>query len=292
MTFLDLSDSKINKARQLHFEKLKPLVLNRIQKNTCLSRTPSSEWKDFILNNLEEILIGNPIVLYKLNAQVSNRMRKDDIYLKNILNYKWFSDKTKRYCIYHLAVNLDIDTCVYCNRTYTKTVSKKTKSTRPVFDHWFPKSKFPFLALSFCNLIPSCKVCNSDMKGSEVFNLSNSYHPYIDNFTDIRFSFKLEPNNKCVPIAQASSKKGIKFLNDFGLTDIYQSHSDEITDLFLLKKKYGSNYLKSLKSLFRGASSESEIYRLAFGTYIEDANFKKRPLSKLKRDILKELAII
>ena len=36
----------------------------------------------------------------------------------------------------------------------------------------------------------------------------------------------------------------------------------------------------------------SEIYRLAFGTHIDETKFDRRPLSKMKKDILEELGII
>ena len=38
--------------------------------------------------------------------------------------------------------------------------------------------------------------------------------------------------------------------------------------------------------------SKEEVYRLAFGVHYEDDKFDRRPLSKLKKDILTELGII
>lgn len=52
---------------------------------------------------------------------------------------------------------------------YTKTVfdEEGEKITRPTFDHWFAKDDHPLLALSFYNLIPSCNICNSSVKGKK-----------------------------------------------------------------------------------------------------------------------------
>jgi hypothetical protein len=36
----------------------------------------------------------------------------------------------------------------------------------------------------------------------------------------------------------------------------------------------------------------SDVYRLAFGVQLDEAKFDRRPLSKMKKDILKELGII
>ncbi|WCM41907.1 hypothetical protein MG290_13335 [Flavobacterium sp. CBA20B-1] len=35
-----------------------------------------------------------------------------------------------------------------------------------------------------------------------------------------------------------------------------------------------------------------EVYRLAFGVHFQEAKFDRRPLSKMKKDILIELGII
>lgn len=38
--------------------------------------------------------------------------------------------------------------------------------------------------------------------------------------------------------------------------------------------------------------SKEEVYRLAFGTHLTEDKFDRRPLSKMKRDILTELGIV
>lgn len=56
------------------------------------------------------------------------------------------------------AQRIGVTTCPYCNRSYIFTSSKS--GTRPQYDHYFPKSKYPYLALSMYNLIPCCSICN------------------------------------------------------------------------------------------------------------------------------------
>ena len=47
------------------------------------------------------------------------------------------------------------------------------------------------------------------------------------------------------------------------------------------------------KNILKGTStSDEEIYRLAFGTHIDETKFDRRPLSKMKKDILEELGIL
>ena len=76
------------------------------------------------------------------------------------------------------------------------------------------------------------------------------------------------------------------------LTEIYKSHKEEIRELIYLKKAYSLSYLNSLKSILKTPISDKEVYRLAFGVYFEDDALNKRPLSKMKKDILTELGIV
>jgi hypothetical protein len=54
----------------------------------------------------------------------------------------------------------------------------------------------------------------------------------------------------------------------------------------------GDRYLQELKTTYKLKITDDELYRLAFGTYRQEADFHKRPFSKLKKDILKELGMI
>ncbi len=217
--------------------------------------------------------------------------------IRKIFNYEnSFSKKhedLKVYRAYKLAEYLKIDTCIYCNRLYTKTVSNPKKITRPEFDHWFPKSRYPLLALSFFNLIPSCHVCNSSVKGNTDFAISDFVHPYLDKKIGIKYSYENTKYNTYRFKINHSSLKEETTIKAFKLKEIYETHEDEIKELLKIRKVYSNDYLKKLATLFDGlAISEEEIYRLAFGTYLDEDNFEKRPLSRMKRDILREIGII
>lgn len=223
--------------------------------------------------------------------------------LEKIFDYNnYFSDKNSPYSTYDLANNLDVPTCPYCNRMYTKTVINRQKNgvvnkiTRPEFDHWFPKSKFPLLALSFYNLIPSCHTCNSSVKGPSDFALTTHLHPYLDENVNMQFSYEFDTNlNKHkfkIKFDGDLDGKTQKTVEGFMLKEIYETHEDEISDLLRIRNVYSDTYLQKLSKLLGTSVSDEELYRLAFGTYMEEASFDKRPLSRMKRDILKELGII
>jgi hypothetical protein len=88
------------------------------------------------------------------------------------------------------------------------------------------------------------------------------------------------------------SDKGKNTINAFKIKEIYETHEEEIKELRRIRDVYSESYIQNLASYHKLAISEEEIYRLAFGVYIEESNFEKRPLSKMKKDILLELGII
>ena len=86
-----------------------------------------------------------------------------------------------------------IRVCPYCGLTIIKPSNK----TKHQIDHFFPKGKYPFLALSYYNLIPSCDKCNeSPHKGQndpieQAAKGKKIQHPYILNDSIVRFNLRL-----------------------------------------------------------------------------------------------------
>lgn len=328
-SYIDPNQQKIKDALIAHKKELLTFIKTRA------SQSLIDEVRVWLSDaNIEKILTDKPNDLFAINDRFFSELPSYDLieynsYLKDIrkkklttnqslirtkyshfraelekiFDYKnYFLDKNSPYSTYDLANNLDIPTCPYCNRMYTKTVINKQKNgvvkkiTRPEFDHWFPKSKFPLLALSFYNLIPSCHTCNSSVKGVSDFVLTTHLHPYIDENVNMQFSYEFDKNlnNHKFKINYAGDTDGKaqKSAEEFMLKEIYETHEDEIRDLLRIKTVYSDSYLKKLSNLLGTSVSDEEIYRLAFGTYIEEASFDRRPLSRMKRDILKELGII
>ncbi|MBT8184461.1 MAG: hypothetical protein KJN76_06455 [Eudoraea sp.] len=219
-----------------------------------------------------------------------------------IFDYKWFigQDLNKSYSAYKLAENLSIRSCTYCNRTYTTTIRARDngKLMRPQFDHWFPKSKYPLLALSFYNLIPSCYTCNSSVKGDMELNLNDHIHPYVDKTQSSEFSFSYLYNSSMNSYSirikhDKRNSKAFNTLNKLKIDQMYEAHLEELKDLIKIKQSYSDSYIDKIKGMFKkNELSKREIYRLLFSTEMNIADFDKRPLSKFKSDILKELGIL
>ena len=69
-----------------------------------------------------------------------------------------------------LCDDLGIKVCPYCNRSYIHTL--KHHGVRPQYDHFFSKIKYPYLAVSLYNLIPSCSICNQAKSDIDTYAVS------------------------------------------------------------------------------------------------------------------------
>ncbi len=82
-----------------------------------------------------------------------------------------------------LIKSLDIDVCPYCNEhrieadNYRVRVGRKF---RPALDHYYPKARYPFLALSVYNFVPSCHECNSSRKSDTDTYVNKYFNPYVE----------------------------------------------------------------------------------------------------------------
>lgn len=301
MNYIDINLPHIIDAKDKHYEGLIDSIYKRIDSITNMFVI--SIFDNYINPHLDTIIIGNPTDLLDCHNRVEPYLGIPTVKgtIQDVFKYQgWFDQKKKTmYDAYNLAENIDIPTCTYCNRIYTKTVINPSKITRPTFDHWFPKSDYPLLALSFFNLIPSCSICNSGVKGDNSFQIGTHFHPYVKhNDNNLKMNFKFSYEHKDYSTFKFKIKHNNKFSKDsteaFKLKEIYETHEDEITDLRRLRDVYSDKYLEMLKkNILRGTSiSDEEIYRLAFGTHIDETKFDRRPLSKMKKDILEELGIL
>lgn len=269
---------------------------------------------------LKTLLLGKPAQL--LQTERKHKFKHwDNILMRALVNqifdYNAFCNKNEyNYDAYNLSDDLKVLVCPYCNRSYTSTIITKPddeKISRPTLDHFFDKANHPLLALSLYNLIPSCSLCNSYLKGSKEFKLTTHLHPYIDGYgNDICFDFeqkqlhkdKSHPSNFVIKFAwniptncaKYRRVKGNALLVDSGNMDvfktaeIYQAHCDVVGEIVLKADENSPYYARSLKSLFvTMGTTDEEFYRFYFGNYYNEKDFNKRPLAKITKDIVVKL---
>lgn len=203
---------------------------------------------------------------------------------------------------HHFFRALNIRTCPYCNRQYTFTIYKGTAKTAPEYDHFYDKSHYPILAVSFYNLIPSCHTCNH-IKGTKKIKVN----PYFEGFESY---FRLVDNNgkelnKAEILKQGSgrlellmpngkvSKADKRNIKIFGLKDLYSMHDDYIKEIVEKASAYNNSTIQqALVNAFQTAAySPQQVFDFVWGKYLEVSQYENRPLSKLTKDILEQLDI-
>lgn len=217
--------------------------------------------------------------------------------LKETFGYNRF---IKRKIAYTISEKLDIRVCPYCNRQYTFTLSKE--HIRPQFDHYFPKSKYPYLALSFYNLIPCCGTCNLSKSDLDT-KASPILYPYLDEFGyETRFGTEISDDNLPLFIQGLSDEFKLKLNKGGGLSEKAKNHSERLCllELYNQHKDYVKDILKNcyintpqrmneMLTLFPTLfANEQELCNTILMSRITKNSWGNRPLSKLTADIVDE----
>lgn len=232
-----------------------------------------------------------------LNDNYPQKEVIDEIILKyfdydSVINYKKYK---KGMHSYWLMQKLNVRVCPYCNRSYTFTINKNNKNIRPEFDHYYPKSSYNHLALSFYNLVPCCPTCNHTKKENLV-----DIHPYNEDFGN-NCKFKIDKIEECILNKkydnwnidfEKTSTKFDKNIDTLALKELYNEHKDFVSEIVFKTRAYNSGVYKSLIDTFLDQDlSEKEMELLIFGTYLESDELGLRPLSKLSKDIIEQIGL-
>ena len=278
-----------------------------IQSLETLIKTAKQKYK----NNNPLNSKGQPITEANLN-----KWFKEEVF--KVFDYETtkdsFTKKDSGRLAYKHAKLLNMNTCPYCNANFTFTIRNKRMKSRPQFDHFYNKNRYPYLSLSFYNLIPSCALCNSGaLKGQKQFSLANNIHPLIESMHNIyQFRTKIDAVDFLVsarsfelklvlcPTIKLTDKAAIKAQNNlevFALNDRYSYHKDIVESVIKNSYVYCNTAIADLyktfeingKSIF---SSELEIKELIVGNYLSLTDSHKRIHTKLVREIAEEFGIV
>lgn len=192
-----------------------------------------------------------------------------------------------------LLEKLNVKVCPYCNRQFINMVDDH-KNIKPELDHFYPKSKYPYLALSFYNLIPSCSVCNH-AKGEEEIAIN----PYKDDFHSHKVDFSIDSLMECLFGEQGNWKIALPTELDgecesnievFALNELYSQHKDIAKEIAIRSIAYDSEYLKELEEVLKnGGFTESKVKRIILGNFTDKDDLGYRPFSKLTSDIYNQI---
>lgn len=208
---------------------------------------------------------------------------------------------------------LGIRTCVNCNSEYILSVNRSVLMEdgnyqielkgRFQLDHFWAKSKYPFLSISFFNLQPSCGFCNLWKRTKDgKFNLYTDFYQKINPFSFILekrslLSYLLNMNKKNLNIELKSKEKGLaeNHKTVFCIEDIYKFLNDETEEIIWKAMIYNKSFLNQLRHGFKSKfslNSNKDVFRFLYGFYPSIEDVHKRPLTKMKQDIAKQLKLV
>ena len=230
-----------------------------------------------------------------------------EVHSDDLLNYVFCYDKfSGKDETLDLLMDMDVPVCPYCNRLYTFTSRGKNGATRPQFDHYLPKSKYPYYAVSILNLIPSCGLCNQSKHDEDDKMV---LYPYSEEFgVDVVFRTKSKKKKRKfdylirdldakddfkVVLKRSKRIRGTEFeervknsIDIFHLQELYNGHKDYILHLFWIEQIFTETYMDSLSKLFPAIfPTAKDVKNWIYLMETDKEYWGKRSLSKLTHDI-------
>lgn len=195
--------------------------------------------------------------------------------------------------------------CPYCNAETIYSLERDKKGDiKSALDHFFPHGRYPFLAISLHNLIPSCYRCNSQFKQDHFTESYETFHPYIDDFDD-----NVEFFPKCITLDMLEGNAngdGLKIVLKprstadtsvtqekidnynvlFAINTVYtQLFSEEALDILRKTKVLNEDYLEQVCKWFEGANLKVDVDRIIYNTRLDPNDIDRHRLSKLTMDL-------
>lgn len=262
-------------------------------------------------NRMRELISEFENFKVDVNKKIPNK--KQEFY-KSIVYAMKYDDLREAESIPYLK-NSGIKTCVYCNsqfaivvenRYYDPKKRKKVKSRRALLelDHFYPKSRYPFLCTSFFNLYPVCSNCNK-AKGNKKIGFElytenqnevlNTFSFWIDDDSIVKYKTSKKCNDLKFSFKTIDSNIDLHSVHNetFCIEGIYNTQKDLAEEILIKSEIYTNAYKRSLLSSFKTVIyDETMINRLILGNYDKDEDIHKRPLAKFTQDIAKQLGLI
>lgn len=205
---------------------------------------------------------------------------------------------------------LGVKYCPYCNAdsVYSSFFWGEDEeagdwSIQSELDHFMPKNRYPFLAISLYNLVPSCRRCNGSIKGGEDIAFDDCLYPYVDSLHDA-IEFAYDPScvedfycvgddrNPALTVRCRSSDarqiaKTRKFLRYFKTKEVYQHlFADEILNKYH-KAQRCSLLLKDVIRRFEPQITERGIKEFVLHHSLDASKISEERFSKVFIDLMR-----
>ena len=270
--------------------------LAKIHVNAVVKRIEQTYNKDKILakihkigmNSIQDFLMADIKTMHNWVSNCSDDLQITEF--KRIYS-QYFSNGVSNYVYddynaYKFLELIDIAVCPYCDDEHLDivTIEDKEKRTSEI-DHFYPKTKYPALAMCFYNLVPSGQICNS-IKLEQIIG-ANPYDERIEKKTFLYPDIPLGVSMESVSPAdckiqfhpQGEMKSNVELL---GLEERYKSYAPEAHRLLLNLQRYNDEKIQELIRM--GLGTREDIISTVFGP--QDPEEKKHTL---RQKMLKDL---
>ena len=239
---------------------------------------------------LEELVTSNSKLIHRdTTVDKSDDFKKYQKSFENLYKSQLSGSEKFKQSFFKIFENMNV--CPYCNRNFINPIYKEERvgqdnsKQAPDIEHFFPKSIYPFLALSISNLLPSCAFCNKVK--SDVDTLDNCVSPY--EIKEEHFKFKFDPidvTRKTIKLESSSNNSKILHLERL-YADVHSKFVDEV---YLESRKYPLENRRFLNRFFSlPLDSQEKLYKRKFCNYYIEKDFNRQPLSKMTKDLFMQI---
>ncbi|PUE63692.1 hypothetical protein [Arcobacter caeni] len=272
------------------------------------------KFEDILYAKENEIHLIIETIEKRINSLTKKKKEELIIIVQNL--FKYTNKFQGKVLTPFFTKNFSFRTCFYCNKDFITNFEKEKKDLVSTFqlDHFYDKDTYPYLALSFYNLIPSCPTCNSSkVKGTKntfihdsrvgKFKIEKCLKPNDEKFDfHQKVKFKLLLDDSCknlyikskddidINLKENYSDMYDKYIEIFKLNPRYKAHKDIVFDMIQKAEFYPESRLKELENL-TGIPFQ-QIKKDIFNLIDENEDLSKQPFSKLIVDMSKELGIL
>lgn len=190
------------------------------------------------------------------------------------------------YNAYMFLKKLDVTVCPYCDDEYLGVVDIDGKQRRTCeIDHFFPKSRYPALAMCIYNLVPGGQSCNGLKMEWEIG--ANPHETMIESWTHLfpdlpvgQLLELMEPSECRVGFHATNGMEGN--VDKLALEQRYERHAPEVHRLLMNLQRYSKEKIEELVKM--GFGTSDEIISSNFGPQNPDEK-KKALRQKMLRDL-------
>lgn len=315
-----IDDEHKSKA-EAHYSQYSEKVLDAIE--NFLTGVPKGSYAENFLSRVKDdegrlrtLLMGDFQVQKQLVKEVDDELAKleqkkkgstaDFRQLMKVLFVDGMYDNAAVFSKADHVKRVDIEICPYCGRNYIYYADHPTKKNphtmvKPEIDHFLPKDKYPYLAVNYYNLIPSCMGCNhapckwtNDPIG-ESRDKEYLMHPYEFKEERIEFSYKpttklydkqfIEVRMKCDTSDLATGYK--TWLN---LDQFYAKHNGVVKNLYVMLNSLQESYQTYTGNNFSIPKVFIEkLPEIVFGYRLSPERAKEELMYKFKKDIYMQM---